>query len=81
MCPCGVASVFVSRTDHLALNNQLVWSNVEPTSPAHSFPHLLVALCVGLRLCGLFPHTVCDVQIWNLCVTTTLLLLNYWQDS
>lgn len=55
MCRCSVASVFVSGTDHLALENQLVCSNLESTSPARCFPRLLVVLCVGLRLRGLFP--------------------------
>lgn len=44
------------RSDHLALDNQLVWPSLEKnTHLAHSFPQLPKVLCVGLKPHGLSP--------------------------
>lgn len=49
---CIVLAVYVSRVDHLLLNNQFLWSSLaEMISPALGTPLLPVVLCVRLK-----PH-------------------------
>lgn len=55
MNPYNVACRYVFKMDHLALDNQLVCSLLgKATSPALSFPQLLVVLCVEYKLHGPF---------------------------
>lgn len=50
-----ITCIYVFRTDHLALNNQLLYSSLgKNTSFAPSFPQLYKVLYVGLRTYRLF---------------------------
>ena len=44
----------VPRDHHATIYHPLVFFLGESTAPDVSFPQLIVALCVGLGLCGLF---------------------------
>lgn len=55
--------MYVSRADLLTLDNQLMCSSLErTTSPAPSFTHLPIVLCVELR-----PHVFSSHLVWHFC--------------